>query len=67
MFNIEKLLIYFVLTIFLTAIFYIFIDYKNNIILPKIKKQIDDNNYSLIISLIISVIITFILIYIKEK
>lgn len=67
MFNIEKLLIYFVLTIFLTSIFYIFIDYKNNLILPKIKKQIDENNYNLILSLIISVIITFILIYIKEK
>ena len=67
MFNIEKLLIYFVLTIFLTSIIYIFIDYKNNLKLPKIIKQIDNNNYSLIISLIISVLITFILIYIKEK
>ena len=67
MFNIEKLLIYFVLTIFLTSIIYIFMDYKNNIELPKILKQIDNNNYNLLISLIISVLITFILIYIKEK
>jgi heme/copper-type cytochrome/quinol oxidase subunit 2 len=67
MFNIEKLFIYFVLTIFLTAIIYIFFDYRNNLKLPQIKKQLENNNYSLLLSLIISIIIVFILIYIKEK
>lgn len=67
MFNIEKLLIYFVLTIFLTAIIYIFLDYKNTLKLPKITKQLRNNNYNLFIALLISLIIIFFLIYIKEN
>lgn len=67
MFNIEKLLIYFVLTIFLTAILYIFLDYKNTLKLPKIQQQLKNNNYNLFIALLISLIIIFFLIYIKES
>lgn len=67
MFNIEKIIIYFVLVFLLTTLIYVFLDYKNKLYFPENKHQLKNNNFILRLSFFISLFLTFILIYIKEK